>query len=137
MHPTEELVVGARLQSRSGALYEGSRLPVWRPRQAGDSLQLRVPVPEDGEYRIHFVARLDPHGCVARVNWDGEPAQLRTGSSTIDLYRPHRTILRNFTLERRQLSVGTHTLELVFEGAEEGVERPEIGIDFVWVQKLE
>ena len=137
IYPTEDLLVDARLPGQSGRLYAGGGLPIWRPRTPGDSLRLRVPVAEDGEYRIHFVARLDRQGGMAQVRWDGEPAQLSSGSSTIDLYRPHRTLLRNFTLEQRQLTAGTHTLELVYDGAAEGVEMPELGIDFIWVQKIE
>jgi len=136
-HTTEEVLVGARLPAQSGRLFAGGSLPIWRPRTPGDTLQVRVPVAEDGEYRIHFVARLDRQGGMAQVRWDGEPAQLRSGSSTIDLYRPHRILLRNFTLEQRQLTAGPHTLELVFDGAAEGVEMPELGIDFIWVQKIE
>ena len=136
-HATEEVLGGARLPSQSGRLYAGGSLPVWRPRTPGDSLRLYVPVAEDGEYRIHFVARLDRQGGMAQVRWDGEPARLTSGGSTIDLYRPHRTLLRNFTLEQRQLSAGTHALDLVFDGADGGVESAEIGIDFVWVQKIE
>ena len=35
------------------------------------------------------------------------------------------------------LAARARTLELVFESAGEGIEVPEIGIDFVWVQKIE
>jgi hypothetical protein len=136
-HSTEEALAGARLPGQSGRLYEGGGLPIWRPRTSGDTLRLRVPVAEDGEYRVHFVARLDARGGMAQVKLDGELAPLRSGGSTIDLYRPHRTLLRNFSLEQKQLTAGAHTLELVFVGAAEGVEMPELGIDFIWVQRIE
>jgi hypothetical protein len=135
-YQTEELSGGSRLARESGRLFAGGQLPVWRPETPGDVLRLDVPVSADGEYRIHFVARLDGQGGTVAVKWDGEPAELNTESSTVDLYRAHRTLLRNFTLRQRQVTAGTHTLELVFEDAPEEVERPEVGIDFVWVQEI-
>lgn len=135
MYPTEELT-NRRLPFQSGALYAGGRIPVWRPNAPGDALRLRVPIEADGEYRIHFVARLDPSGAMAQVRWNGEPAELRSETSTVDLYRPHRTLLRNHTLKQQPLGAGTHILEFVYQGAKEGIDRPEIGIDFVWVQEI-
>jgi hypothetical protein len=136
-YETENLLEGARLPGQAGSLYAGGGLPIWRPRTPGDSLRLRVPVAEDGEYRVHFVARLDPRGARAQVRWDGDAAQLRSGDSGIDLYRPYRTLLRNFTLQQMRMTAGTHTLELVYDGAAEPIEMPELGIDFIWVQKIE
>jgi hypothetical protein len=134
---TEEVLEGARLPGVPGRLYAGGGLPVWRPRVPGDSLRFRLPVDEDGEYRVHFVARLDPNGGTAQVRWDDEPAHLRSGDSTIDLYRPHRTLLRNFTLEPMQLAAGAHTLELIYDGAADGVDVPELGVDFIWLQRIQ
>jgi hypothetical protein len=137
VYGAEDLLEGARLPGQRGRLYAGGGLPIWRPRTPGDSLRFRVPVAEDGEYRVHFVARLDPQGGRAQLRWDGEAAQLRSGDSGIDLYRPYRTILRNFTLQQMQVTAGTHTLEFVYDGAAAGIEMPELGIDFIWVQKIE
>jgi hypothetical protein len=95
-----------------------------------------VPIRAAGEYRIHFVARLDRNGGSATMRFDGESAVLTTDTTAIDLFRPFRTLLRNFTLQPRALEAGTHTLEFVFDGGGEGVERPELGIDFVWVQEV-
>jgi hypothetical protein len=102
----------------------------------GQVLRLNVPIRTAGEYRIHFVARLDRNGGRAGVRFDGEPAELTNDTTAIDLYRPYRTLLRNFTLQPRELGEGTHTLEFVFDGTNEGVDRPELGIDFVWVQEV-
>jgi hypothetical protein len=136
MYQTEDLLSGAQLPRASGRLYAGGTLPVWRPTSPGDVLRLSVPVAAGGEYRVHFVARLDPNGGVARVTWDGEAAELNTGTSALDFHRPHRTLLRDYTLSQRSLTAGTHTLAFVFDGASEGIARPEIGIDFVWVQEI-
>ncbi len=135
MYQTEELL-SVRLPYASGWLYAGDRLPVWRPTARGEAIRLRVPITAAGEYRVHVVARLDGDGGTVRMRWDGEPAELADGAETLDLYLPHRTVLRNFTLRPRELSVGTHTLEFVYDGAPEAVQRPEVGIDFVWIQEV-
>ncbi|UCG86553.1 MAG: DUF2961 domain-containing protein [Gemmatimonadota bacterium] len=134
-HQAEELTGGVWMPLASDPLYAGGRLLVWPPGRVGDVLRLNVPVAASGEYRIHFVARLDQNGGTAEVWWDGEAAELTDGTSSVDLYRPHRTLLRNYTLRQRQISAGTHVLELVYTGAPAEIERPEIGIDFVWVQE--
>jgi hypothetical protein len=136
MYQTETLTGGTQLPLEHGRLYAGGRLPVWRPAHPGDVLQLRVPVAEGGEYRVHFVTRLDPRGGTVRVRFDGEPTALAGGDSTVDAYRPYRTLLRDYSLAPRPLPAGAHTLGFVFESAPDDVPRPEIGIDFVWVQKV-
>ena len=135
-YQTEELSPSRGLQFQSGRLYAGARLPVWRPTSSGQTLSLNIPIRAAGEYRIHFVARLDRNGGRAAMRLDGESAELTTETTTVDLYRPYRTLLRNFTLLPREFTAGTHTVEFVYEGAEEGINRPELGIDFVWVQEI-
>jgi hypothetical protein len=135
MYQTEELAGGSGLPFGTGALYAGGRFPVWRPAAPDARWRLTVPVQEDGEYRVHFVARLDLNGPTVQVLWDGSPIELTSGTSAVDLYRPYRTLLRNFTLRQQHLTAGSHTLELLYEGAPAGVARPEVGLDFVWIQK--
>ena len=136
MYQVEELAGGAGLPLETGALFAGGQLPVWRPEGPDARWRLTVPVAEEGEYRIHFVARLDPNGPDVQLSWDGEWANLTTGVGNVVLYRPHRTLLRNFTLQTRHLTAGNHTLEFLWEGAGPAVTEPEIAIDFVWVQKV-
>ena len=95
-----------------------------------------MPIRTAGEYRIHFVARLNQDGGRTSLHFHGAAAELTTGTNSIDLYRPYRTLLRNFTLQQRELTAGAHTLEFVFDGANEMVTRPEVAIDFVWVQEI-
>jgi hypothetical protein len=136
MHQTEALAGGSELPRQAGAIYAGGTLPVWRPAEEGDTWRLTVPVPETGEYRVHFVARLDQNGGEVQVRWDGEMGEEIPGTRVLDLHRPHRTLLRNFTVSPGQVTAGSHTLELVFQGAPPEVVRPEIGVDFVWVQSI-
>ncbi len=134
MHQTEALPGGSGVAFDTGSLYAGGPIPVWRPVGAGARWRLSVPVEEDGEYRVHFVARLDPRAPAIEVLWDGEPAQLASGTSIIDLYRPYRTLLRNFTLQQRHLTAGSHILEFSYPEVDDRVGQPQVGIDFVWVQ---
>jgi hypothetical protein len=68
---------------------------------------------------------------------DNRPAPLPNKQEIIDLYRPYRTLLRNFTLSPMELDPGFHRLTLKFEGADPQVKKPEIGIDFIWIQKID
>ena len=135
MYQAEELL-SVSLPWASGRLYAGGRLPVWRPTARGEALRFRVQVAADGEYRVHFVARLDPRGGRVRLRWNGEPVELASGAETVDFHRPYRTLLRNFTLGTRALAPGAHTLEFLYDGAPDDVVRPEFGVDFVWVQEV-
>jgi hypothetical protein len=136
MYQAEELPGGSVLPLHTADLYAGGRLPVWTPSGAGDRWSLLVPISAPAEYRIHFVARLDPRGAPMQVRWDGEPADLTTGTSRVDLFRPHRTLLRNFTLASQHLTAGSHTLEFLYDGGQPGPAGTEMGLDFIWVQTL-
>jgi hypothetical protein len=135
-HQTETLLGAVRLPFATGNLYAGGRMPVWRPARVGAALRLTVPVGHAGRYLVHFVARSDGQGGTLRVRWDGEPAALVTGDSVLDLALPARTVLRDYALPAQPLTAGRHVLEFVYAGAAPGITRPEIGIDFVWVQEL-
>jgi len=136
MYQTESLRGGNTGNLALDVLYAGGSLPVWRPSGVGDGWRLTIPVQEDGEYRVHFVARLDRRGPGIRIRWDGEVASLTSGGDMVDLHRPYRTLLRDFALQPMSLTAGGHTLELVFEGGDDRVADPEVGVDFVWVQKV-
>lgn len=135
IYQAEELAGGSGITLESDALYAGGRLPVWRPTGPGARWIITIPVAEEGEYRIHFVARLDPNSPTLGMNWDGEEAILSNGSGTVNLYRPYRTLLRNFTLQTRHLTPGNHTLEFIYPEADSRVSHPRMGLDFVWIQK--
>ena len=134
-YQTEAVLALTRLPFESGRLYAGGRLPVWRPARTGDVLRLRIPVAAAGQYLIHFVARLDARGGKLWVRWDGKRAELESGDSTVDVRLPYRTVLRDFALKPQRLAAGRHALEFVFDGGAEAA-RPEIAIDFVWVQEI-
>jgi hypothetical protein len=136
MYQTEELAGGSAMPRQAGAIYAGGSLPVWRPAGADSRWRLTIPIQEEGDYRVHFVARLDRNGPWVQLFWDGEWAYLTNGENAIGLNRSYRTLLRNFTLQTQHLTAGDHTLEFLYEGAAAGVIQPEVGLDFVWVQKV-
>jgi hypothetical protein len=136
MVQVEELRGGATGFMATDLLYAGGMLPVWRDVRPSARWRLTVPVQEEGEYRIHFVARLDSNGPGLQVWWDGSPAILTTGGDMVDLYRADRTLLREFTLQTAHLTAGPHTLEFLYAGSAAGVGRPEVGLDFIWVQRV-
>jgi hypothetical protein len=136
MYQVEELRGGVTGTMDQDLLYAGGSLPVWRNVGPSARWRLTVPIQEEGEYRIHFVARLDSNGPGLQVWWDGVPATLTTGTDMVDLYRANRTVLREFSLQTRQITSGAHTLEFLYAGSAAGVGRPEVGLDFIWVQKV-
>jgi hypothetical protein len=134
-----ERIVGERIHTRlgQGRLWSGARILNWLPRTQGESKAFTFSINEKGTYRVHFVAALTPKSGRISVALNDQFTSLTNNESIIDLNRPFRTLLRNFTLPTTELEPGRHTLVIKFEGAPEGLERPEIGIDFIWVQKTD
>jgi hypothetical protein len=119
-----------------GDFYAGGSVAVWAPSRDGDTWRLTLPVLEQGDYRIHLVARLDPDGPAVRLLWDGESATLANGADFLELHRPFRTLLRDFSLPTQNLEAGPHTLSLVYDEGEGTVTTPRVGLDFVWIQRV-
>jgi len=132
-----ERIVRERIHTRmaQGRLWSSASLLIWYPRAPGESKSFSFRVGEKGKYRVHFAVALTPRAGKISVALDDRFMSLTNSEKILDFYRPYRTLLRNFTLPATELDPGIHTLVLKFEGAPAEVERPEIGIDFVWVQK--
>lgn len=121
---------------RAGRLWAGGRLLVWTPGKPGERKMLRIMVDSPGKTRVHITAALTPSSGRVSAWLDGLPAGGTGKPETIDLHDPFRTLLRTFSLEPADLSPGEHMLIIEYQGADAGISRPEIGLDFVWVQKL-
>ena len=136
-YPAEDILSGREdTLLRPGRLWAGGRLLVWTPEKPGDRKKLRIRVDAAGRTQIHITAALTP-GSGRFAAWlDGVPAGGTAKPETIDLHDPFRTLLRTFSLEPVDLAAGDHTLILEYRGSDAGVTRPEIGLDFVWVQKV-
>ena len=85
---------------------------------------------------VAFLKKMLPKALIVEVFLlDGEKIVLSNKKDILDLYRPHRILLRNFTFPAQDFEAGRHILTLKFEGANPQIEEPEIGIDFLWIQK--
>jgi hypothetical protein len=106
------------------------------PKKPGDRKALRIRVDSAGRTQIHITAAMTPASGRFAAWLDGAPAGGTAKPATIDLHDPFRTLLRTFSLEPVELAAGDHTLILEYKGSDAGVTGPEIGLDFVWVQKV-
>jgi hypothetical protein len=136
-HRAEDLVTDRRnTRFIAGRIWAGGRLLAWNPRNEGESKTFNLPITENGTYRIHLTAALTPRSGRLALEVDGQAVQLRSRQDAVDLHRPYRTLLRDFAIQDMELDQGRHPLTLKYLGAPEGVEGPEIGIDFIWIQKV-
>ena len=122
---------------RDGRLWAGGRLLVWTPEKPGERKKLKITVGSAGKTQVHITAALTPRSGQVAAWLDGLPAGGAGKPETIDLNEPFRTLLRTFSLEPLDLSPGEYTLVIEFKAAGAGISLPEIGLDFVWVQKLD
>jgi hypothetical protein len=132
-----EQIIRDRIHTRriDGRLWSDGRLLVWRPRNIGESKAFSFRIREKGEYRVHFAAALIPNSGRISYALDDRFLPLSNDQEILDLRMPHRNLLRNFTFPSMDFEPGRHTLIVRFEGASSEVENPEIGIDFIWIQK--
>jgi len=132
-----EDIVGNRRQTHlsQDRLWQGGKILIWTPNARADAKTFTFAIEETGKIRIHVVFALTPDSGRISFLLDGEKAALANGMEILDLNRPYRTLLRNFTFPAVELKTGQHTLTMLFEGAGSQVANPEIGVDFLWVQK--
>jgi len=125
-------------QINTSNLWAGGELMVWKPESDKETLNFEIPVSEDGKYRIWFTAALTPNSGKFSASLNGNPTNFSGEKSEIDLYVPYRTILRNFSLETVELKKDTN-LEITVHHArsESSSFESQIGLDFIWLQKLE
>ncbi|MBN2415536.1 DUF2961 domain-containing protein [bacterium] len=122
---------GDRTELVDGAMWEGSKLFVWKPAAAGETLDVSLPVLETGRYRLVLTAALSPESGSASFMLDGQEILFANGRRDIDFHRPFRTLSRSYTLTTKELWKGSHTLTLVAGSSENRM----IGLDFFWLQK--
>jgi len=137
IYPAEKLLSkGENTKLSDGRLWAEGKILTWTPNKKGDSLDFYFSISEKGQYRVHFVAGLSPNTGQISLKLDGNPSPLNNKKEIIDLYRPYRTLLRNFTLPNTELTVGKHKLSLLFAGADQSIKNPLVGIDFIWIQEI-
>lgn len=111
-------------------LWSAGTLLRWAPGEGG-SLRLIFPVAETGRYALRLACSLDPRSGKAAFVLDDNAEPV----SVVDLYRPHRTLLRCIHLCDVDLEAGEHTIEVRPADAEQDVPQS-IGVDFIWLQRL-
>jgi hypothetical protein len=121
---------------QEGDLWAGGQLLVWNPRKAGDRMDLTLDIASPGMKRIYITAALTPGSGKFSVLLDGQRLRTADGEDVINLFRPHRILLRNFPLKSVELAEGKHILTLESREAADRGDSSEIGIDFIWVQAL-
>jgi hypothetical protein len=80
---------------------------------------------------------LSPRAGRVSIRIDGRPLSLEGGDATIDLHCPFGTELRDFVSEPVELVKGVHTVDFEFKDTGKTKGRPEIGLDFIWIQKVD
>ena len=132
----EDIVDSRRQTSLSkDPLWAGGKILVWTPKVREETKTFTFTVEETGNNRIHVVFAMTPDSGRISFLLDGKKTTLANKTETLDLRRPYRTLLRNFTFPTAEFEAGKHTLTILFEGADPQVVNPQIGVDFLWVQK--
>ncbi len=118
-----------------GALWAGGKLLVWTPKSTGERKSFRLTIDSDGRKQINVAFAMTPRSGKVAFYLDGEPLPLADRSKEVDLHRPYRTLLRRVALMPGELTAGEHTLTVEWTDTTGRVAEPEVGIDFLWVQR--
>ncbi|MFC2121846.1 glycoside hydrolase family 172 protein, partial [Bacteroidota bacterium] len=133
-YSAENLLVNKNsIKLEYGNLWEGSKCLIWEPTKEGDKISFNIPVKTEGNKRVYMTATLSPESGKIKVDMDNQAV---FNDNEINLYRPYRTLLRNFNLVTKELTTGKHRVTIEYKGTESGNKNPKIGIDFFWVQSL-
>jgi len=118
-----------------GRLWAGGKLLVWTPTKDRDRKSFKIPVNLSGKQQIHVALAMTAQSGRIAFRLDGRPVLLEDGTEGVDLHCPYRTLLRSIVLTPGELETGDHTLTLEWKDAPDGVTNPQVGIDFIWVQR--
>jgi hypothetical protein len=118
-----------------GRLWAGGKLLVWTPTKDRVQKSFKIPISSAGKQQIYVaLAMTAPSGKIA-FRLDGQPLLLEDRAEDVNLYCPYRTLLRSIALMPAELQTGNHTLTLEWKDVPDGIKNPEVGIDFIWVQR--
>lgn len=109
----------------------------WRPNRKGEELVLSIPVMQRGKHSLHITAAMTPDSGCFTTELDGKAVSFGGDNGTIDLAVPYRTLSRTFSTESMDLAQGEHRLVIRYAGQRRQGKAEEIGLDFIWVQRLE
>jgi len=128
-YQAEDLVSAGNksISTVTGPMWAGGRLLKWLPEQAGEKLELRLPVVEDGKYVIHITACLSAASGQIHAQVNG--SDFNPNHGIIDLATGNGTLSRTYRSEPVDLTKGAAILTL------KSLQVKPVGIDFIWVQK--
>ncbi len=118
------------LSIRDSYLWSAGKLAVWKPKQEGEELQLRIPITEKGNYLVALTVAKMPGAGKIEVSLDGQVLKLN-GAENHDLSKPYRVVARNLKSGGIDLSEGIHLLTVK---SVDPNNKP-VGLDFIWVKK--
>jgi hypothetical protein len=134
--PAEDIMTGSEATHlEDGRIWAGGKLLVWTPTKERGQKSFEIPVGLTGNQQIHVALAMMAQSGRISFSLDGKQLLLADGAEDVDLYRPYRTLQRSIALKTVALQTGKHTLTLEWKGAPGGVTNPEVGIDFIWVQR--
>jgi len=120
---------------KDGRIWAGGKLLVWTPTKDRSQKSFEIPVGLTAKQQIHVALAMTAQSGKIAFRIDGRRLLLEDRAEDIDLYCPYRTLLRSIALMPVELETGNHTLTLELKDVPEGITNPEIGIDFIWVQR--
>ncbi|MBD3414964.1 MAG: DUF2961 domain-containing protein [Candidatus Aminicenantes bacterium] len=138
IYAAEDLIMDSdRTELNPGRIWSQGSVLTWKPEGTGSSKKFEFLIEDKGIYRISVAAGLTPHSGKIRFEIDQQKTLISGNKETADLYRPFRILLRNIRLKDMELSSGLHCLSTVFQGASNEILKPEVNIDFIWIQKID
>jgi hypothetical protein len=118
-----------------GRLWAGGKLLIWTSTKDHGQKSFKIPISLTGKQQIHAALAMTALSGKIAFRIDGQPLLLENEAEDVDLYCPYRTLLRSIALMPLELETGNHTLTLELKDAPDGVANPQVGIDFIWVQR--
>ncbi len=116
-------------------LWADGKLLVWTLTKNRGQKSFKIPVSLAGKQQIHVAFAMTARSGRVAFRLDGQPLLLENKTEDVNLYWPYRTLLRSIALMPLELETGNHTLTLELKDAPDGVANPQVGIDFIWVQR--
>jgi hypothetical protein len=116
-------------------LWAGGKLLVWTPQKKGERRSFKIPIAASGKKQIHVALGMTSLSGRVGFYLDDQPVQLGNEAASIDLRSPDRTLLRSIDLRPVDLRSGDHVLTIESLDEPDSAGKPQIGIDFIWVQE--
>ncbi|WP_442485711.1 DUF2961 domain-containing protein [Aeoliella sp. SH292] len=128
-----EKLIDGEVANELGDFWSEGKLTVWKPKAAGETLKITVPVEKAGNYEVSLALALDHRSGKVSATLDGKPFGFGGKSGVMNLFDKRRTMINCSTSDKVELTAGDHVLELKLEEPAPNSE-PFVGIDFLWLQ---